>query len=88
MCSARTKRVGIDVVAAHRMLKNNVPVAEYLLMSDTVYAQCDTALREQLIPIDQQLEGVGSMTGHFIDLESSAREPPPALPDPNLLERA
>jgi hypothetical protein len=33
----RTKLVGIDVIAAHRMLKNDVPVEEYVLKSDSVY---------------------------------------------------
>jgi hypothetical protein len=43
----RTKLVGIDVIAAHRMLKNTVPVREYLLMSDSIYEPCESALRER-----------------------------------------
>jgi hypothetical protein len=82
----RTKLVGIDVIAAHRMLKNAVPVQEYLLMSDSVYDRCDTSLRERSIPIAQDLEGVGSMTTHFIDLSGIALEPP-VLTEPTFLAR-
>src|SRR3954469_10374588 len=73
----RTKLVGIDVIAAHRMLKNAVPVREYVLMSDAVYERCEATLRERSVPIDQDLEGVGSMTSYFIDLETMALQPPP-----------
>jgi hypothetical protein len=82
----RTKLVGIDVIAAHRMLKNTVPVQEYLLMSDSVYDRCDTALRERSVPIEQDLEGVGNMTTHFVDLSGIALEPP-VLEEPTFLAR-
>jgi hypothetical protein len=71
----RTKLVGIDVIAAHRMLKNAVPVDEYVLMSDSVYEQCDPWLQERSSRIDQELEGVGPMTAHFIGLGEIALEP-------------
>ena len=82
----RTKLVGIDVIAAHRMLKNTVPVPEYVLMSDSVYERCASVLRERSTPIDQKLEGVGSMTAHFVDLEPIALARPP-VPEPTFLER-
>lgn len=82
----RTKLVGIDVIAAHRMLKNAVPVREYILMSDSIYARSTSAVRERSTPIDQQLEGVGSVTSYFVDLEPIALEAPvPAAP--TFLER-
>lgn len=31
------KLVGVDVIAVHRMLKNDVPASEYLLMSEPLY---------------------------------------------------
>ena len=82
----RTKLVGIDVIAAHRMLKNSVPVREYILMSDSIYARCTSALRERSVPIDQELEGVGNVTSYFVDLEPIALATP-ELPEPTLLER-
>lgn len=82
----RTKLVGIDVIAAHRMLKNTVPVQEYMLMSDSVYDRCDRTVRERSVPIDEELEGVGTMAMHFVDLSAIALEPP-LLPDPTFLAR-
>jgi class 3 adenylate cyclase len=82
----RTKLVGIDVIAAHRMLKNAVPVSEYILMSESVYEHCDSALRGRSVPIDQELEGVGATTSHFIDLDRVALEPLPVA-DPTFFER-
>jgi len=77
----RTKLVGIDVIAAHRMLKNAVPVEEYVLMSDSVYERCDPWVQERSLRIDQELEGLGRMTSHFVVLHEIALEP-------LLLERA
>jgi hypothetical protein len=71
----RTKLVGIDVIAAHRMLKTAVPVDEYLLMSDAVHERCDLWLQERSSRIDQELEGVGPMTAHFVGLGEIALEP-------------
>ena len=82
----RTKLVGIDVIAAHRMLKNTVPVPEYILISDSIYEQCDPALRERSTPVDQELEGIGTITAHFIDLDTIALEPPASL-EPTFLSR-
>lgn len=82
----RTKLVGIDVIAAHRMLKNDVPVEEYVLMSDSVFERCEPSLRERSVQIDQELEGVGPMSSHFVDLDSIVREPV-ALEEPRLPAR-
>ena len=71
----RTKLVGIDVIAAHRMLKNAVPIDEYVLMSDSVYERCDPWLQQRSARIDQELEGVGPMTSHFVGLDELALEP-------------
>ena len=32
-----TEFAGVDVILVHRMLKNDVPLPEYLLMTDPVY---------------------------------------------------
>jgi hypothetical protein len=39
------KLVGIDVIAVHRMLKNDVPAAEYVLMSEQLYERLPPPLR-------------------------------------------
>jgi hypothetical protein len=82
----RTKLVGIDVIAAHRMLKSDVPVEEYVLMTDSAYERCDPLLRGRSVQIDRKIEGVGTMTTHFVDLDAIAREPS-ALENPGIPAR-
>ncbi|MDQ2982637.1 MAG: DUF2652 domain-containing protein [Actinomycetota bacterium] len=74
----RTKLAGVDVIAVHRMLKNTVPVPEYILMSEAVYEQCDPEIRERAVGIEQDLEGLGTQSLHFVDLDGIALEAPPA----------
>lgn len=71
----RTKLVGIDVIAAHRMLKSAVPVDEYVLMSDSVFEGRYAGLQQRSVRIDQELEGIGPMPAHFVDLHEIALEP-------------
>ena len=48
---------GVDVILVHRMLKNEVPVPEYVLMTDAV-AQClDESVRQTLQAADPRLRG-------------------------------
>jgi len=82
----RTKLVGVDVIAAHRMLKNSVPVPEHFLMSESIYEACDPGLRERAVRIDQELEGLGTMKAYFVDLDGIALEPAPT-PNPTFAAR-
>jgi Protein of unknown function (DUF2652) len=77
-----TKIAGLDVIVVHRMLKNTVPIPEYLLMTEPVLGRCDPDVRAQAEPIEQELEGVGTETLHYLDLERTAVEPPPRAPRP------
>ncbi|HET8529183.1 MAG TPA: DUF2652 domain-containing protein [Gaiellaceae bacterium] len=78
------KLVGVDVIAVHRMLKNDVPAAEYVLMSEPLYRRLEPQLRARAIRVDQELEGLGSMPLFFVELGDLAIElpdvPAPALP--------
>lgn len=82
----RTKIVGVDVIAVHRMLKNPVPVPEYMLMSELLYEQCEPELQIQAVRVELELEGLGSMTSYFVDLDKVALAIPP-LPQPTPLSR-
>jgi hypothetical protein len=82
----RTKIVGVDVIAVHRMLKNPVSVPEYMLMSESLYEHCESDLQAQAVRVELQLEGLGSMTSYFVDLDKVALAIPP-LPEPTLLGR-
>lgn len=70
------KLVGVDVIAVHRMLKNAVPAAEYVLMSDPLYRQLDSALRDRAVPVEQDLEGLGRVPLYFVELDELPAELP------------
>ena len=79
----RRKLVGIDVIHVHRLLKNAVPVPEYVLVSEELYrgdgaAPSEPAMQE----LTQELEGIGSVRTYFMDVGDIAA-PLAALPDPS-----
>jgi len=78
MIKRRAQLVGVDVIAVHRMLKNAVPIEEYVLISDPIYQQCTPAVREQATSVEQELEGLGMSTLYFLDLQSIAPARPAA----------
>ena len=80
------KLVGVDVIAVHRMLKNTVPAAEYVLMSEPLYQQLDPELRDRATLVEQELEGLGSMPLYFVEVGDLAIEIPPT-PKPTLPSR-
>ena len=82
----RTSLVGLDVIAVHRMLKNSVPVPEYLLVSDAVYERLDRALRERATTITEELEGIGETPLYFVDLGEIAGDLPEP-PEPSVAGR-
>jgi hypothetical protein len=69
---------GVDVILVHRMLKNSVPVVEYVLMTDPVAACLDESMRELCKPLMHDFEGIGHTSTYYIDLATS--EVPPTAP--------
>lgn len=69
---------GYDVILVHRMLKNSVPVVEYVLMTDPVAASLDESMRGLCKPLIHHFEGIGETSTHYIDLTTSLvpAEPP------------
>lgn len=79
----RRKLVGMDVIYVHRLLKNPVPVPEYLLVSEDLYRNGGTARSEAAMQqIAQDLEGIGPVRSYFMDVEDIAAPLAP-LPDPS-----
>ncbi len=76
---------GFDVILVHRMLKNLVPVVEYVLMTDPVAACLDESMREQCKPLVHVFEGIGETSTHYIDLATS--QVPPAPPEHSFFRR-
>ncbi len=80
----RRKLIGMDVILVHRLLKNSVPVPEYVLVSEELYSASppEHAMQE----IEQDLEGIGPVRTYFVNVEELAAHLPP-LPDPSLPQR-
>ncbi|MGH3562629.1 MAG: DUF2652 domain-containing protein, partial [Mycobacterium sp.] len=62
---------GLDVILVHRMLKNQVPVPEYVLMTDVVAQRLDEPFRQLCKPLIHDFEGIGQTSTHYIDLATS-----------------
>lgn len=81
-----TELAGVDVILVHRMLKNDVPVSEYVLMTDSVHQRLEPGLRQHTRGLEHEFEGLGRTATHYLDLNESGQELP-AAPGPNLLRR-
>jgi hypothetical protein len=81
-----TELAGVDVIFVHRMLKNSVPVSEYVLVSEPIYPHLDAELREHARETREELEGLGAVTTHYVDFTTLARELAAPL-EPTLFRR-
>ncbi len=72
-----TKLAGLDVILVHRMLKNTVPVPEYMLLSEPLFELSDETLRTRTVPLAQEFEGLGPVQTYFVDIKEVAAELPP-----------
>ena len=78
-----TELAGVDVIVVHRMLKNDVPVSEYLLVTKPVYAMLGDALRERAAAFDLELDDLGTTSAWYLDLaDCVAPLPPPRKRSP------
>lgn len=73
-----TELAGVDVIVVHRMLKNDVPVPEYLLMTEPVHAMLDAPLRAQAAPLVLDLDDLGATPAYYLDLAACVEALPPA----------
>jgi hypothetical protein len=76
---------GVDVILVHRMLKNDVPVPEYVLMTDPVAECLDESVRRLSKPLSHDFEGIGETSTHYIDLATS--EVTPSVPERSFARR-
>jgi len=77
-----TELAGFDVILVHRMLKNDVPIPEYMLMTEPVHQRIDASMRERSASHPLELDDVGSTVTFYVDLERYVGEVPaaPRLP--------
>ena len=77
-----TELAGVDVIVVHRMLKNDVPVPEYLLVTQPVYEMLDEPLRERAANLNLELDDLGSTPAYYVDLRDCSDVLPVAKPLP------
>jgi hypothetical protein len=81
-----TELAGIDVIFVHRLLKNSVPSAEYVLMSESVHSHVDPRMKGEAEEIEHELEGFGKSRQYWVDLVASAEKLPPP-PHPSAMRK-
>ena len=74
-----TELAGVDVILVHRLLKNDVPITEYFLMTDPVLQRVDSSMRERVSTLEMDLEGLGKTDTFFMDVESYVGDLPTSL---------
>ena len=72
-----TELAGVDVIVVHRMLKNDVPVPEYLLVTGPVHSMLGSPLREHALPLELDLVDIGPLPAYYVDLADCIGELPP-----------
>lgn len=72
---------GVDVIHVHRLLKNSVPVKEYVLMSEPL-AEKAGPLAQQATAVTEHLEGLGETKAFWVDLSAAEPALPPRAPSP------
>jgi hypothetical protein len=67
-----TELAGVDVILVHRLLKNSVPVPEYVLMSDALHQELAPSLGAEAEQLDEDLEGIGPQRTFYLELDTFA----------------
>ena len=63
-----TELAGVDVILVHRMLKNPVPVPEYLLMTEPFYRRVESRAAPLATPLTLEYEDLGPSSSWYVDL--------------------
>ena len=69
----RTELVGPEVILAHRLLKNSVPLDEYVIVTDAYAADADS-LGLPALDASESLDDVGEVDYQYLDLKPVRRE--------------
>ncbi len=67
-----TELAGVDVIFVHRLLKNGVPITEYVLMSEPVHERLAPAVQQVARESSEDLEGLGATRTYYVDLNDIA----------------
>jgi uncharacterized protein DUF2652 len=72
-----TELAGVDVIVVHRMLKNDVPVPEYLLVTKPVHPLLGSPLGERAAAHELVLDDFGATPAYYVDLAAVIEDLPP-----------
>ena len=72
-----SKLAGLSVILVHRMLKNTVPLPEYMLLSEPLFHLSAEKIRTHTQALPQEFEGLGPVQTYFVDIRDVAAELPP-----------
>jgi hypothetical protein len=72
-----SKLAGLSVILVHRMLKNTVPLREYMLLSEPLFTLSAEKIRTHTQTLPQEFEGLGPVQTYFIDIRDVAADLPP-----------
>jgi class 3 adenylate cyclase len=81
-----TELAGVDVILVHRLLKNDVPIPEYMLMTEPVHQRVDSTMRDRAASHSLELQDLGPTETYYVDLERYVGEVP-AAPKLSMLAR-
>ncbi|PWU18792.1 MAG: DUF2652 domain-containing protein [Candidatus Rokuibacteriota bacterium] len=62
-----TTLAGTDVILVHRMLKNSVPVSEYVLVTEPIRERAGDAA-SAMVPLEEELEGLGRQRLYYLEI--------------------
>lgn len=66
--AGRSKLVGVDVIIAHRLLKNSVTIPEYVLVTDELYVGDSPGLPDAVAEISPEFDGIGEVHARVFDV--------------------
>lgn len=73
-----TELAGVDVIVVHRLLKNPVPVAEYLLMTEPFFRRIEAVAAPLARPLEIEIEDIGPTPTWYVDLAAIEPSADPA----------
>ena len=67
-----TELAGVDVILVHRLLKNSVPLQEYLLMTRPLFERMKESLRARAAALELEIDELGPTQAYYVDLSLDA----------------
>jgi len=74
-----TELAGVDVILVHRLLKNAVPVPEYLLMTRPLFDLMQGSVRDKAAPVQLEIDELGPTDAYYVDLTVDAGDSVPPV---------